>query len=116
MSETTQKFSTRWRRIALLLGVLAIPTFCVLLVVFRQVGIISTRQLEIQMFGADGPEWNAEEIAENLKAPLPKNATDLHYSSYRGRAGFIEMSFKAPPAAANAFAAPLCYRVLHEGS
>jgi hypothetical protein len=86
--------------------------FCVLVFAFRQLGVM--RDLEAIILGPYAPEWSAADMANYLNVPFPDDAVAVQYSSFRGQGSF-KLSFKAPPASAEAFAQPLCFGALHRG-
>src|SRR5690606_12955908 len=59
-------------------------------------------------------EWNLERIENSLGVPVPQNAEDLVYQGTWGRLTYLQLSFKAPPAAVDNFASHLCYGDLYQ--
>jgi hypothetical protein len=59
--------------------------------------------------------YTLEEIGQVIHSPIPKDATDIQYSSEMHRGYFIKLSFSAPPASADQFAANLCQGIFYEG-
>lgn len=103
----------RWKSTSLIFLSLILIFLC------RYTGLISTRNFELNILYA---QWNFEEIVEYIDTSYPEDATDIEYDSCRFRrsgsqlncAFFINVSFKAPPSQAIAFAENICEGILYQ--
>lgn len=59
--------------------------------------------------------YTLDEIGQVIHSPIPSDATDIQYSSEMHRGYFVKLSFSAPAASTDQFAASLCQGILYEG-
>ena len=62
-----------------------------------------------------GDAWTLDEINGLFKVPVPQDATDLQYSGYTGLGAHLDLTFNAPPVAAEKFAQAICDGGLYAG-
>lgn len=80
-----------------------------------EIGSLSNRKLLQSLHGADGPEWNLQEIEDYLGVTVPREAIEISYNSER-RAGFwIKLRFQAPPEHISQFTDGICNGILYQG-